>query len=781
MAEGKLETAFGAYQQRPNVYDASFLISTFAKQAKDLSKSFAVYRTLLAAHVPPNDVVIRALAGAARQCKLPGQALPLLLGDIERFEIPLDEVTLQLLASLCLESRDAAAARTLLGTLKRVYAADKKVKVGVVECGKLCKVLMASGDLKSGLDLLVCMVDEWHVQPDAQLCTLLLSGCAEAGALTEGEGIHAYVLRSGIPIDTYLGTALITLYGKCGEVSRAFNVFNDQRCSSTVPDVGVWNAMLGAYARAGEGQGTQQAFALYNEMLGSGIRPDRMTYLSVVSACGDLGQCQELHSHILARGINIDSNLGAALISCYCRCGELGQAREIFDKLRRAAEGTKKSIDINLWTALIAGYAKRGDAESTLTLVKDMLRTGVQPDSRAVATALGSCAAPRDLKIGTELLSLFKESGATLDEAALIYMYHRCGDASRALSIFLEALRQMKESVVPRPIPGVYLWNVALDILTKQGQTAQAMALFAEMKQLEVSPNRATYLLVVGACGDCGTLQQGVEIHGTLAESGIPFDNYLGAALIVMYSKLGSIDKANSIWEDMRDAVNSRGTVPGREPLDQGAWNAIIWAQTKQGNSARALSLFKQMQEEGLPPTKPTFLAILTACGDLGDLAQGRSFHALLKETLGSQSEQDSFFAAALVRMYMMCGAVEQAMALFREGRAGSPPFDEGVWNAAIGGMARQGRSREALALFQEMQDAGITPNLVTFLSVLPACGAIGALQTGRELHRWIEQLGIPIDDLVGSALISMYGRAAKRSHYSRACGRGTELARGIR
>ena len=80
-------------------------------------------------------------------------------------------------------------------------------------------------------------------------------------------------------------------------------------------------------------------------------------------------------------------------------------------------------------------------------------------------------------------------------------------------------------------------------------------------------------------------------------------------------------------------------------------------------------------------------------------------------------------------------------------------------WNAIIGAHVKHGESKKALALFDDMLAAGIAPDHVTLTSVLPACGDIGSLTRGKELHSLIIKNGIPIDDFLGAALINMYGR----------------------
>ena len=57
--------------------------------------------------------------GASRQCKQPEKSLRMLLRDIERFDLALDELSMHSLIAACADAGDAQAARDLL---KRITA-----------------------------------------------------------------------------------------------------------------------------------------------------------------------------------------------------------------------------------------------------------------------------------------------------------------------------------------------------------------------------------------------------------------------------------------------------------------------------------------------------------------------------------------------------------------------------------------------------------------------------------------------------------------------------------
>jgi pentatricopeptide repeat protein len=79
-------------------------------------------------------------------------------------------------------------------------------------------------------------------------------------------------------------------------------------------------------------------------------------------------------------------------------------------------------------------------------------------------------------------------------------------------------------------------------------------------------------------------------------------------------------------------------------------------------------------------------------------------------------------------------------------------------WSALISGYVQQGQGQEALKRFKQMQDEGVSPDAITFASILKACGTSGAIEQGKQIHDEILSKGLLENDFVlCSALVDMY------------------------
>jgi pentatricopeptide repeat protein len=94
-----------------------------------------------------------------------------------------------------------------------------------------------------------------------------------------------------------------------------------------------------------------------------------------------------------------------------------------------------------------------------------------------------------------------------------------------------------------------------------------------------------------------------------------------------------------------------------------------------------------------------------------------------------SLQEEDIVLGSALVNMYAKCGLLSKAREVLEE----LPMRDAISWSAIISGYAEEGKTDEALNCFEQMRKEGLYPDMVTFLSMLKACGRTCNIDKGKE------------------------------------------------
>ncbi|KAH7284302.1 hypothetical protein KP509_34G047900 [Ceratopteris richardii] len=136
------------------------------------------------------------------------------------------------------------------------------------------------------------------------------------------------------------------------------------------------------------------------------------------------------------------------------------------------------------------------------------------------------------------------------------------------------------------------------------------------------------------------------------------------------------------------------------------------------------------------------------------NLDQGRLVHAHCVKT-GSLT-RNVYLDTALLDMYAKCGALEKAQLVFEDL---SEP-DTAIWNVLISAYVEHGLSHEALHCLEGMQKQGISPSAITYVFLLKACGRLGALQKGEQLHVEASRKGLLENNTVlRTALVDMYAK----------------------
>ncbi|KAM3342471.1 putative pentatricopeptide repeat-containing protein [Capsicum galapagoense] len=168
--------------------------------------------------------------------------------------------------------------------------------------------------------------------------------CGNSTLLELGKQIHGLCLKTSYDSSSFIGSALISLYSKCGLVENAYHVFD----GVPVRNLGMWNAMLIACAQHGH---TKKVFGLFKEMESVGMKPNFITFLCVLYACSHAGLIQEgkFYFDLMKKhGVEPGNQHYASLVDCLGRAGKLQEAVQVIEKM--PMQPTE-----SVWGALLTG------------------------------------------------------------------------------------------------------------------------------------------------------------------------------------------------------------------------------------------------------------------------------------------------------------------------------------------------------------------------------------------------------------------------------------------
>ncbi|KAJ4952819.1 hypothetical protein NE237_029651 [Protea cynaroides] len=206
---------------------------------------------------------------------------------------------------------------------------------------------------KEALELFRAMQDS-GVEPDRVTLSSVISACASLGAFVCGRWVHEYIERCGIEWDIHIGTALVDMYAKCGCVEMALDIFHGMRQKNVL----TWNALLGGLAMHGLGN---EALKYYKQMIESGLRPNEVTFLAILSACCHSGLVEQGRMYFYLM-IDQDHNLTPRIEQYGCMVDLLGRAG-LLDEAQELIMTMPMQPDELIWGALLNACKAHGHVE----------------------------------------------------------------------------------------------------------------------------------------------------------------------------------------------------------------------------------------------------------------------------------------------------------------------------------------------------------------------------------------------------------------------------------
>ncbi|KAL2227722.1 pentatricopeptide repeat-containing protein At5g56310-like [Sesamum indicum] len=266
-----------------------------------------------------------------------------------------------------------------------------------------------------------------------------------------------------------------------------------------------------------------------------------------------------------------------------------------------------------------------------------------------------------------------------------------------------------------------------------------ALALHQTVRQLSSPPaQRASLSMMADKCKSMDQLKQ---IHAQMIVTSCIHDTFAASRLLNFC--------ALSASGDLKYALKLLKHTPMPNLF---MWNTVIRAQASSSSPFEGLLLYADMRRRGVVPGKHTFPFVLKVCSNMKSIRCCKQVHAHVSK-FGLDS--DLHVVNGLVRGYSISGGIGDARRVFDE-------LDDrnlSIWTTMICGYAQNDFAEEAIRLFHRMIADGFEPNGVILCSVLSACAQSACLDLGEQIHEYVEQKGMELDVILGTALVNMYAK----------------------
>ncbi|XP_022998145.1 pentatricopeptide repeat-containing protein At4g14050, mitochondrial [Cucurbita maxima] len=398
----------------------------------------------------------------------------------------------------------------------------------------------------------------FHFLHELQLCARRQSTAA-AGKL------HSQIIKAGLDKAGPLPNTLLDVYGKCGLIPQALQLFDEMPHRDHVS----WASILTAHNRAILPRRTLSMLSIM--FTHDGLQPDHFVFACIVSACASLGYLRlgkQVHARFMLSSFCDDEVVKSSLIDMYAKCGMPDDARAVFDSISFKnsvswtamisgyAKSGRKSDAIELfqrvpvrnlfsWTALISGLIQSGNGIYSFSLFNEMRREGIDVvDPLVFSSVVGACANLALLELGKQIHGLVIALGfesCLFISNALVDMYAKCSDILAAKDIFYKMPRK-----------DVISWTSIIVGTAQHGKAEEALSLYDEMVLSGIKPNEVTFVGLLYACSHVGLVTKGRELFRSMtADYKINPSLQHYTCLLDLLSRSGHLEEAENLLNKM--------------------------------------------------------------------------------------------------------------------------------------------------------------------------------------------------------------------------------------
>ncbi|KAK6135753.1 hypothetical protein DH2020_030448 [Rehmannia glutinosa] len=505
---------------------------------------------------------------------------------------------------------------------------------------------------RDGLNYFCKMMDH-GVLPDGFAYSAVLQSCIGMDCVVLGDMVHNQIIVRGFGSHVVVSTALLNMYAKLGKIEKAYRVFNSMAERNDVS----WNAMISGLTANGL---HLEAFDLFLKMKKQGFVPNMYTLVSVLKAVGMLGDVDKgklVHECVTELGMQDNILVGTALIDMYSKCGDLLEARSVFDMnfadsecLRSVKEahgmflksgyditdlnvenaiadayskcGSLEDVkkifdrmncrDVVTWTTLVSGYSQCSKWEEALVIFSQMREEGFTPNNFTLASVLTACANLCYLEYGRQIHGLLCKLGfetVRYIESALIDMYAKGGSIKEADKVFSRISN-----------PDVVSLTAILSAYAYHGFVAHALWHFKRMEQMHIKPSAVTLLCVLFACSHAGLVEEGLQYFWSMEKDYGLVPKMEHYACVV--DLLGRVGRLNEAYEFI--------TKMPVEP-DEMVWQTLLSACRIHGNVEFGEIAAKKILSH-CPEYSSTYVLLSNTYFETGSFKDGADMRKVMKE-----------------------------------------------------------------------------------------------------------------------------------------------------
>ncbi|CAJ2671353.1 unnamed protein product [Trifolium pratense] len=340
--------------------------------------------------------------------------------------------------------------------------------------------------------------------PDDHIFPSATKSCGILASLPVAQLLHCFAYKTAYHVDLFVGSSIVDMYGKCGDIHNAHNVFDEMPYRNVVS----WSGLIYGYVQLGE---DDEALRLFKRFLveeeNEGVND--FTLSSVLRVCGGstlLQMGKQIHGLSFKTSFDSSCFVASSLISLYSKCGVVEEAYDVFEEV------TVRNL--GMWNAMLIACAQHAHTNKTFELFDKMKSVGgVKANFITFLCVLYACSHAGLVEKGKYYFELMKDYGiepGTQHYSTLVDLLGRAGKLNEAVKVIEEMPMEPTESVLGALLTGCRI----------HGNTELASYVANRVSELG-SVSSGLQVLLSNAYAAAGRWEEAARARKTLRDKGI--------------------------------------------------------------------------------------------------------------------------------------------------------------------------------------------------------------------------------------------------------------------
>ncbi|KAK9667907.1 hypothetical protein RND81_13G019800 [Saponaria officinalis] len=260
------------------------------------------------------------------------------------------------------------------------------------------------------------MKENSPLKPDQKMFHMMIYMQRKAGSYEKAYRLFCLMAERGIQRSTVTFNSLMSFETNYKEVSR---IYDQMQRAGLRPDVVSYASLIHAYGKA---RREEEAKAVFEEMLDAGVRPTHKAYnilLDAFAISGMVDEARDIFKCMRRDRITPDLCSYTTLLSAYINASDMDGAEKFFKRLRQ--DGLEPNVIT--YGTLIKGYAKVNNLDKMMEKYEEMTKRQIKPNQTIFTTIMDAYGKNKDFG---SALHWFKEM-----------LIHGCPPDQKAKNILL--------------------------------------------------------------------------------------------------------------------------------------------------------------------------------------------------------------------------------------------------------------------------------------------------------------------------------------------------------